>query len=39
MLTYQVSTRVNSPQNNDASLIEPIGTLIPDDRGQIPLIQ
>ena len=39
MVTYQVSTRVNSPQNNDASLIDPVGTQISDDRGQIPLIQ
>ncbi len=39
MIAYQVSTRVNSPQNNDASLIEAVGTQIPDDHGQIPLIQ
>jgi putative SOS response-associated peptidase YedK len=39
MVTYQVSTRVNSPQNNDAALIEPVDTQMPDDHGQIPLIQ
>ena len=41
MLTYQVSTRVNSPKNNDAALIDPIDTSTADDRdcGQLSLIR
>jgi putative SOS response-associated peptidase YedK len=39
MVTYQVSTRVNSPKNNDPALIEPVDTKIADDPGQLPLIQ
>jgi len=41
MLTYQVSTRVNSPKNNDAVLIDPIDTSTADDRdcGQLSLIR
>jgi putative SOS response-associated peptidase YedK len=40
MVAYQVSTRVNSPKNNDIALIEPVDTKkTADDSGQIPLIQ
>jgi putative SOS response-associated peptidase YedK len=39
MVAYQVSTRVNTPKNNDPALIEPVDTQIPDDHGQITLIQ
>ena len=42
MVAYQVSTRVNSPRNNDPTLIEPVDTQIADDqgdKGQLPLIQ
>lgn len=39
MVTYQVSTRVNSPRNNDATLVAPLESKIANDHGQIPLIQ
>lgn len=39
MVAYQVSTRVNSPKNDDAALIEPVENRISDDPAQIPLIQ
>ncbi len=39
MIAYPVSTRVNSPQNDDAALIEPFESPISDDHGQTPLIQ
>ena len=39
MVAHQVSTRVNSPKNDDAALIEPVDNPIPDDHGQMPLIQ
>lgn len=42
MVAYQVSTRVNTPRNNDPTLIEPVDTRIADDqgdKGQLPLIQ
>jgi len=39
MVAYQVSTRVNSPRNNDAALIEPVDTKIAKDPRQMPLIQ
>jgi hypothetical protein len=39
MVAYQVSTRVNSPKNNDAALIEPVDNPISDDPAQMPLIQ
>jgi putative SOS response-associated peptidase YedK len=39
MAAHQVSTRVNSPKNNDAALIEPVENKIADDPAQMPLIQ
>jgi hypothetical protein len=39
MVAYQVSTRVNSPKNDDAALIEPVDTKIVDDPQQMSLIQ
>ncbi len=39
MVAYQVSTRLNSPSNNDASLAAPVDTTIADDHGQMPLIK
>jgi len=39
MLTYQVSMRVNSPKNNDPTLVAPAAeTTAVDDQGQMPLI-
>jgi hypothetical protein len=39
MVTYQVSTQVNSPRNNDATLVAPLEPRISNDHGQMPLIQ
>ncbi len=39
MVTYQVSTRVNSPRNNDATLVSPVELRIAHDPGQMPLIR
>jgi putative SOS response-associated peptidase YedK len=39
MVTYQVSTRVNTPKNDDPGLIEPVDTKISDDPQQMNLIQ
>jgi len=39
MLAYQVSTRVNSPKNNHAALIEPVERKIATDPQQMSLIQ
>jgi putative SOS response-associated peptidase YedK len=39
MVAYQVSTRVNSPKNNDAALIDPIDTSIAADPQQMSLMQ
>jgi putative SOS response-associated peptidase YedK len=39
MVAHQVSTRVNTPKNNDPALIEPVENKIADDPGQLPLIQ
>jgi putative SOS response-associated peptidase YedK len=38
MVAYQVSTRVNSPKNNDQSLLDPVDSNGPDNPVQIPLI-
>jgi len=39
MVAHQVSTRVNSPKNNDPSLIEPVDVRIAEDPGQLSLLQ
>ena len=39
MVSYQVSTRVNSPRNNDATLVTPVERKIARGHGQMPLIQ
>lgn len=39
MVTFQVSTRVNSPKNNDAALVNPVETKPTGDHGQISLIR
>jgi len=38
MVAYQVSTRVNSPKNNDRTLVEPVDAQAPDDPAQMSLI-
>jgi putative SOS response-associated peptidase YedK len=39
MVAYQVSTRVNAPKNNDATLIEPVDRTSQDKSAQLRLIQ
>jgi putative SOS response-associated peptidase YedK len=39
MVAYQVSTRFNSPKNNDLTLIDPVDTKIAASPAQMPLIQ
>jgi putative SOS response-associated peptidase YedK len=39
MVAYQVSTRVNSPKNNDAALIVPVETKAVGDHGQMSLLE
>jgi hypothetical protein len=39
MVAYQVSTRVNSPKNNNPALIEPVDTKIAEDPQRMSLMQ